>query len=182
MPGENSLYRKIQIVLDVAVSIEVSSLNNLKEEIKSRRPPNFLTKKYDHKINTFVTDVSERSIRRTTNFCYRLGLVEADGGLTEIGRKALHKKHFEGIVSAQIRSFLKRAGVNLLELNQIIQNHLKADPPVLPTCKEIWVATGNQISYPTFSRLLTLLAQCGGAHSSQRKIYLHIMEELSAVG
>jgi hypothetical protein len=108
--------------------------------------------------------------------------VGADGGLTEIGRKALHKKQFDGLVAGQIRSFLKKAGVNLMELNQIIQNHLKADPPVLPTCKEIWVATANQVSYPTFSRMLTLLAQCGGAHSSQKKIYLNIMEEWPAVG
>jgi hypothetical protein len=120
LPGENSFYRKIQVVLDVAVSVDVSSLTDLQEEIKSRRPPNFLTKKFDPKIDDFVPDVSERSIRRTANFCYRLGLVGADGGLTEIGRKALHKKQFDGLVAGQIRSFLKKAGVNLMELNQIM--------------------------------------------------------------
>jgi len=164
----------------VAVSVDVATLQDLREEIKARRPPNFLTRKYDRKKDALIADISDRSIRRTVNTCYRLGLLGFDGALTETGRKALQKKHFEGIVATQIRSFLKRAGVNLMELNQIIQNHLKANPVVLPTCKEIWVTVGNQVSYPTFSRLLTLLAQCGGAHSSQKKIYLNIREEWSA--
>jgi len=177
VPAENSLYRKIQVLLEVAISVKVSSLKDLQKEVKSRRPPNFLTKKYDIKIDSFVTDVSERSIMRTTNFCFRLGLVGADGSLTEIGRKALNKKQFNGIVAHQIRTFLTKQKFNLSDLNKIIHRYLKADPPLLPTSKEIWIATGNQIGYPTFSRMLTLLAQCGGAHSSQKKIYLQILPD-----
>ncbi len=174
MASENSIYRKIQIVLDIAVSAKVASIGDLQAEIRDRRPPNFITKKYDSQRDIPVTDVSDRSIRRTVGFCYLLGLLSSDGSLTEAGRQAVRRTLFNGIVAGQVRSYLIKGGINLFELNKIILNNLQCNPPVLPTCRELWGATTSQIHYPVFLRMMTLLAQCGAAHSSQKKIYLHI--------
>lgn len=177
MPSEYSIYRKIQVVLDVAKSVEVATSEALREHILKRKYTNFETRQYEREKDDFVLKQSERVIRRTVAFCHILGLIGSDGHLTEEGRNAVRKAKFDKIIAAQIRLFLHRKEVNLSDLNNIILDSLKSDPPILPTCKELWNAIGGRINYSSFSRMLTLLSQSGGALSSQKKIYLLIHPE-----
>jgi len=172
MPSENSVYRKMQVVLDIAKSVTVNTLEELRREIKGRKRPNFETDQYDQAQDKFVPRQSDRVIRRTVGLCHVLNLIGSDGHLTKEGRQSLIR--FDNVVANQIRSFLHREGIIFSDLNKVILEDLHSNPPVLPTSRELWETVDADISYSNFSRMLTLLVQCGGAKSSQRKIYLHI--------
>lgn len=174
MPSENSVYRKIQVVLDIAKSVTVNTLEELRREIKGRKRPNFETDQYDQAHDIFAPRQSDRVIRRTVTLCHVLELIGSDGHLTKEGRQALMKARFDNVVANQIHLFLRREGISFSDLNKVILEDLHSNPPVLPTSRELWETVDADISYSNFSRMLTLLVQCGGAMSSQRKIYLHI--------
>lgn len=174
MPSENSVYRKIQVVLDVVKSVDINTIEELHREIRGRKYPNFETPQYSQEKDTFIIRQSDRVIRRIITFCRILGLIGPDGHLTKEGRRALPKIQFDDVIAAQIRFLLHHKSVNLSDLNRIILESLQSNPPVLPTSKELWTAVSGEINYSIFSRMLTLLAQCGRAQSSQKKIYLHI--------
>lgn len=174
MANESSLYRKIQVVLDTAKSHRVETIDELRREIGGLKPDNFLARSYDEDTDTFITRISAKSIRRTVGLCYRLSLIDADGQRTDEGRQASRKTQFDRVVAQQIRSFFAQEGISLDDLNGVIAKGLRSDPPVLATSKTLWEATDGRIPYSTFVRMLTLLTQCGGAHGSQKKIYLQI--------
>ncbi len=174
MPSENSVYRKMQVVLEIAKSVTVNTLEQLRREIRGSKRPNFETDQYDQAQDTFVPRQSDRVIQRTVGLCFTLELIGSDGRLTKEGRQSLVRARFDNVVASQIRSFLRREGISFSDLNKVILEDLHSNPPVLPTSRELWEAVDADISYSNFSRMLTLLAQCGGAKSSQRKIYLHI--------
>jgi hypothetical protein len=174
MAGSRSLYRKIQEVLDFAKSVDVKTAAELRAEIESTEPQIFKTNQYDRDSDTFVPRVSPRVIRNTVNMCELLDFIGIDGALTDLGREALRKNRFDQILSRQVRSKLKTKGVTLAEINRVIIASLQSRPPVMPTCARIWESCGGTMSYSLFWRLLTLLANCGVAESSQKKIYLHI--------
>ena len=174
MPSELSFYRKIQVVLDLAKSVKPNSIDELHEEIKAQGYTNFLTRKYDSERDDFIQFVSDRSIRRTIAFCRTLGLIEPDGSLSKQGRQAVDRTKFDKTAANQIRALLQGSEIDLADLNEIILNKLQSNPPVLPTCKELWAEIETEMSYSRFSRLMTMLVHCGGARSSQAKIYLHI--------
>ena len=174
MPGESSLYRKIQVVLDLAKAVKVNSLVEFHLQIRDSGMQNFLSRRYDKKTDTFVIDISEKSIRHTVKLCSLLGLLTEDGSLSPTGRHALQAARYDQVIAVRIRQCLKREGVALQDLNDTIMRYLQGSPTVLPTCKQLWLAAGNSMSYSVFSKMLTLLAQCGGAQSSQKKIYLRI--------
>ena len=172
MPSENSVYRKMQVVLEITKSVTVNTLEQLRREIKGSKRPNFETDQYNKDKDKFIRQQSERVIRRTVAFCHDLNLIGPDGHLTKEGRQSLIR--FDNVVANQIRSFLRREGIIFSDLNKVILEDLHSNPPVLPTSRELWETVDADISYSNFSRMLTLLVQCGGAMSSQRKIYLHI--------
>ncbi|MGD0456273.1 MAG: hypothetical protein ABSC21_00830 [Terriglobia bacterium] len=177
MPGERSLYRKIQSVLDVSKSVKVETVQDLAKEVWARGLPNFMTKQYDRKSDRFVTRTSAKAVRRTVSFCLMLGLIDSDGSLTRSGREAIRRPHFESVVAGQVREYFARAGVTIGAVNSEIVRMMHASPFVPPTGRTIWEEVKPNIRYPVFHRMLTLLAHCGGANSSQRKIYLEIYEK-----
>jgi hypothetical protein len=174
MATESSLYRKIQVVLDAAKSQKVHSIDELSREIGGLKPDNFLARFYDEDTDTFITGISEESIRRTVNLCHRLSLLRVDGTRTAEGVEASRKTQFDKVMAQQVRLFLKEAGVSLRDLNKVIAKSLRSDPLILTTCRTLWESTDGKVPYSTFSRMMTLLTQCGGAESSQKKVYLHI--------
>lgn len=174
MANESSLYRKIQVVLEASKSQKVDSLDELRREIGGLKPDNFLTRSYNEDTDSFIIGISEKSIRKTVNLCHRLSLLDEAGKRTDEGVEASRRTQFDRVVAQQIRLFLKGAGISLRELNRTIARSLRSDPPVLATSRTLWEATEGNVPYSTFSRMLTLLTQCGGAKSSQRKVYLHI--------
>jgi hypothetical protein len=177
MPSEYSLYRKIQVALDIAKSVQISAWSQLKEKIASEAPPNFMTTQYDVKRDAMVQQLSERSIRRTVNICRALHLIDDSGDLTSTGRKSLRHASFNKILAEAVREFLEGRNVNISNLNEIIQKSLRARPVVMPTAIQLWEASRTEMPLLLFSQMLTLLSQCGGADSSQRKIYLEFTRD-----
>ena len=80
----------------------------------------------------------------------------------------------EAVIAERIRLALKDGEVDLGKVNKAIRQLLRSDPPNLPTASELWSECGGQLSQADFSFLLGLLAQCGGAVTSRKKIYLSI--------
>ncbi|MFH1009458.1 MAG: hypothetical protein V1800_18430 [Candidatus Latescibacterota bacterium] len=175
MATEQSLYRKIQLVLEVAQSVRATTLTELHKEIEERELPNFLTYQYDEVKDEFSWRQSAKVIRKTVRLCCRLGLLNSDGRHTPVGRQALRRTRYDKILGQQARLVLERHQVVLSDLNPIIQSSLQSDPPVLPTAIQLWEAVKPDVGKADFSRLLTLLSNCGAAESSQKKIYLHIV-------
>jgi len=173
MPSEFSLYRKIQVILDIAKASDIASWNELSGEIISERPPNFLTKQYDKRRDAMLPDISTRSVTRAVNACRALQLIYDSGSLTDAGRRALRSSLFNRVISEQVHRYLEQFGIRVANLNNIIEKSLRSDPLVMPTSAELWQRSGSRISLLRFSQMLTLLVQCGSADSSQRKIYLH---------
>ena len=173
MASERSLYRKIQIVLDVTKSVSASNLDELREKISGQELPVFVSEQYDEEEDRFVPRVSARIIRKTIGSCRLLGLIGEDGRLTPLGREASRRRQFDAVLSQQIRAFLGNRDVSFKALNDLIHKRLQANPPLLPTSEELWHAIKTEIPRGTFTRMLTLLAHCGGAESAQRRIYLH---------
>ncbi|MGD0538049.1 MAG: hypothetical protein ABSC03_10440 [Verrucomicrobiota bacterium] len=176
MPSEFSLYRKIQVVLETARGVNVTSLVELRREIILQRAPNFLTKQYDKEHDSFVQEVSRRGVRRTVNICGTLRLIDERGDLSEAGRRALRRTVFDRILTEQIHKCLEDNRLGPTMLNAIIAKGLRSNPVVMPTTAELWEEAKTEVPLLLFSQMLTLLAQCGSADSSQRKIYLHFKE------
>jgi len=172
MPSERSLYRKIQIVLDITKSVAATNIEQLRAEIAGQELPAFVSEQYDQDEDRFVPRVSERVIRKTLNACRLLELVGEDGRLTPTGREASRRTRFDAVIAQQARAFLSQRDVNFRRLNEIIRKHLQATPPVLPTSDKLWEAISTSVTRGIFTRMLTLLAHCGAAESTQRRIYL----------
>ena len=172
MASDRSLYRKIEVVLDLAKSVSVASVHELRSEILGRKPSLFFSRQYNSATDRFDEDISERVIRKTLSVCRLLGLLDDDGSLTAAGREALRKTRFDAVVAGAVRRFLREREIHLAKLNELIRKRLQTNPPVLPTSVELWQATGMTMARGTFARMLTLLAHCGAADSTQKRIYL----------
>jgi len=177
MPSDRSLYRKVQEVLEIARSVEVSSLPELRQAIKAKRSHVFNTSQYDADRDAITSRVSLRVIHESVRMCHFLQLIGEDGTLSDAGRDALRKGRFESVVAQSTLEILKRSGVRVASLNQSIVTSLQSKPPVLPTASHLWKssADGVTIRYGTFAKLLTLLSHCGAAEVSQKKVYLRIV-------
>lgn len=174
MPSERSLYRKIQVVLDIVKAWDVSDVDDLTDEISARRLPVFFSRTYNQETDTFVQDVSRKVIIRTIGLCQLLELISERGGLTRLGREALRSTRFDAIIAGQARKVLRGGGVDFVRMNLAIRRRLQGDPPTLPTCATLWDDLKPEIRYVIFSRMMSLLVQAGGAWSSQRKIFLRV--------
>ncbi len=173
MPSERSLYRKIQIVLDVTKAVAVSNLMELRQQVAAQELPSFMSEHYDEEQDRFVIGSSQRIVRKTLGTCRLLGLIGDDGKLTTLGREASRRSRFDTVVAGQARSYLGTHGVNFDSLNKAIRRRLQAAPPVLPTSEELWRESHADVGRGTFARMLTLLSHCGAAESYQKRIYIH---------
>jgi hypothetical protein len=173
MASERSLYRKIQIVLDVTKSVSATNISELREHISSQELPTFISEQYDEEQDRFVPRVSKRVVRKTLGTCRLLGLIGDDGRLTPLGREASRRSRFDRVISEQVRELLSSRGVSFKSLNELIRKHLHTSPPQLPTADDLWKSINADVSNGIFTRMLTLLVHCGIAESAQRRIYLH---------
>lgn len=174
MPGEKSLHRKIQLVLDQANSSEATSLGDLADRILNRQIPNFQTFQYDSEKDAFSWRPSIRVIKRAIILCHQLGLLDEKGRLTTYGKQAARKAQFDLVLSDRVRRVLVHDGVAIGKLNEAIEASLRSDPPILPTAKSLWAILQPNLNAADFSRFLTLLSHCGAAQSSQAKVYLRL--------
>jgi hypothetical protein len=174
MPSEKSLYSKIQLTLETARAVKIETTADLIGNLLSR--PAFHTLQYDGKKDRFFLRPSENTGRRVVRMCQLLELISAEGRLTPAGRDATRKTHFDRVISRQVRLALSRGGVDLDRLNATILKALRTDPPLLPTGRHLWNESRSELRLGLFSTLITLLAFCGGATYSQRKVFTQFLQ------
>ena len=174
MPSDRSVYRKIQVVLEVRHTNAVDSRTELIDLIKNAKDPTFFTRQYDDETDEFIERISPKAIRRTVKLCETLGLLDPRASLTPEGRRASRRDAFEEEVADRVRAVLGASDVDLSVTKGLIAKGFKENPVVLPTARMLFDALGPSMSYQLFSRLLTLLSHCGGAEATQRKLYLRI--------
>jgi hypothetical protein len=176
MASLNSVYSKIQVVLDTAKGAETSSWKELQTKIKTLRSPGFMTRQYDKEHDSIVYDVSVRGINRALKLCIKLRLIAENGSLTEAGRRAVRHSLFEKVLSEQIHSYLENNGIKVSVLNNILAKSLHSDPMIMPTSAELWQRVNSKLPLLAFSQLLTLYAQCGHAETFQKKLFLRFSD------
>lgn len=174
MPSERSAYHKIRWILNAARSKSSSTLRELAHEVEKSGAEIFMTRQYVVATDAYETTMSHRVVRRTIAMCYYLGLILETGRLTQRGTDALRGTRFDERVAEAVMEKLETFGISPKELNSTIGRGFQQQHPQLPTAKYLWAETGPKGSYSRFNRLLTLLADCGHATSSQRKLYLRI--------
>ncbi len=102
--------------------------------------------------------------------------------MKELAQRATSARYFAKYLSALAHYQEQRArrlggpDISLAQINRTILRNLHSDPPILTTIKQLWNSVGIDTQYSDFSRMLTILAQCGGALVSQKKVYLRIDE------
>lgn len=173
MIGERSIYRKVQVVLDVAKTGKTKSLNELEENIVSINPINFSYTIMDKKRGKRVPHCSTDSVRKTVSLCIDLELINEKGKLTDIGINLLDQDKFEKVLSKQVLIFFKNTGITLEKMSETIKaDMLQSNPVILPTSEAIWNALDQPVPLERFSVLLTLLGQCNTITTSRRKLFL----------
>ena len=174
MPGEHSLYRKMQIVLEHCRRGRRRSREELVGEVLKRRPLNFTYMRFDEEHDTRVPVCSRGSVSATVDLAVQLGLIDgATGNLTEVGARAADPARFDRVFNRQRSRYLDKHGLPMPRISEVIlKNLLGRTPPVLPTADNIWEASGRPLANTDPRRCLNLLGQCGGLVASQRRIYL----------
>src|SRR5688500_13366135 len=115
MPGERSLYSKIALTLEMAAGARDPDPSKLEAALK--RSPVFTSRQYDPASDEFVSRPSGKMARRVLRFCARLGLIDINGSLTPLGRRASIRSKFDAIVSAQVLGMLSDAGADASAVN-----------------------------------------------------------------
>jgi hypothetical protein len=172
MASERSIYNKIFVVLEIANSYESEKFEDLKEYIKDISPNIFKTNQYNEKIDDFAIAFSEKVLDRIFAICKALELLDNEFRITELGRKASDLLNFNSILSNQVYSIFQKEGIKLDEINEIIKNCFKAEPPILPTARKLWEIANIDMPLIRFSQYINLLYHCNLALVSQKKIYL----------
>lgn len=174
MPGERSLYRKIQVTLEYAQHSKHNSPEALAVHVYERSPTNFAYywRGEDDKIRH---DYSKSSISSTVALCVDLGLISGQTGrLTQIGVSAIDPRRFPQILGNRVAKFLGKQGFDLSSIADAITKLLHSNEPSPPSSGAIWLEFGEQntMSQAEFKRLLNLLGECKLIWMSQKRIYL----------
>lgn len=174
MPSERSLYRKIQVILEVARTARVATVKELRVQVADQNISTFFSRQYDGEKDEFVWRMSTRAVQGAVSLCVSLTLIDLSGHLTDSGRDALRRTRFDEVIAVRVRAFLKAEGVDFFELDRVVKRSLRADPVVLPTARVLWDEGQLRLGYGIFSKMLTLLANCGAVESTQRKVFLKL--------
>jgi hypothetical protein len=173
MPGERTLYRKMQVALEVCASARCTSVEAVIAEIMRKDPINFRYSKL-RADGSRGLDCSEVSVTRAVNLCVMLGLIAHSGRLTRDGVSATDHSRFGRIVGSRVTAFLEGQGMGTVALHSAIRRLLARSDPVLPTADSLWLALGQPEGVPAdlLRSLLYLLGIAGLLVASQRRIYL----------
>jgi len=178
MPGEHTLYRKIQVVLDYAKNGKHEDEKTLVDYISSRKPTNFIYYYRDKKTDKIAFGYSENSIKRAIQMCCDLKLLRGPKlELTKVGVSASDPRRFTTIIARRVTEFIDRKGVPLSTVETAIRKVLHAPDPEPPTTRAIWDRIAHpkeDIDFVTFAQLLNLLGQSKQLNMSQRRIYLPV--------
>jgi len=176
MPGERTLYRKIQVVLDYTKDGRHNDKDTLMKYIIGRQPTNFIYYYRDKTTKDIVHDYSERSIEHTIEICRELKLISGDElVLTRVGVSASDPSRFSAIIGKRASELLESKGIPVSTISRAIKSILLSNSPAPPTAEAIW----NQLDRPekvttfqTFAQLLNLLGESRHLLMTQKRIYL----------
>ncbi len=176
MPGERTLYRKVQVVLDYAKEDKHIDSETLSDYIINKQPTNFLYYWRNKETDIIEQRYSQNSIKRVINICVELKLLKEEKmNLTTRGKSAIDPRRFPTIIGNSAKEFLETAGISIESILNAITSILRLNKPQPPTSLEIWnylKKNDVMITREEFRRLLTLLGQCKILAMSQRRIFL----------
>jgi hypothetical protein len=172
-PGERSLFRKMQVVLERVRPGRCASEEEIVEAILEDSPSCFRYERTDSSTGRRRRLPSRESIRRAVQMCGELALVDlGTGRLTRTGMTAASRGRFAAVVGQQVVARLAELEIPVQHIERAITKLLGARSPVLSTAPDIFLALGAPIPEHQFRTYLTLLGQCGVLRASQRKAYL----------
>ena len=176
MAGAQTMYRKIQIILDYAKKGKYRDKESLLEYISKRSPTNFTYFYRDRKTDKIVSRLSMKSIDHAVNLCIELKLISNKNfSLTKAGVSATNPERFPIILGRRVKELLSKKGIMIDTILETIIKILKESKPKPPTAMEIWKNlkyTEGEIDLKTFNRLTNLLGQCKVLLMTQKRIYL----------
>jgi len=173
MPGERSLYRKIQVTIEYAEEGQPKNVETLVEYMYRRSPTNFAYYWRD-KNDAIKHDYSKNSINDIITLCIELGLITKNGQLTNIGISATDPRRFPIILGKRTARLLGEKGISIEKIVTAINRTLSSAVPRPSTVDEIWSHVGetDKIDFLTFKRLMNLLGECRVLFMTQKRIYL----------
>lgn len=178
MPGERTLYRKIQIILDYAKDRRHKDKRTLIDYIVGRKPTNFIYYYRDRTTDEIIYGYSEKSIERTMEICRDLKLLSGEGlFLTKTGVTASDPRRFMTIIGRKTSELLESKGISLNSILRAIRRIIRSSNPEPPTVRTIWHELNEpeeSIDFLTFAQLLNLLGQSGYLVMSQKRIYFPV--------
>lgn len=176
MPGERTLYRKIQVILDYVKEGKHEDQEALLEYIYSRSPTNFIYYWRDKTTDRVEHDYSKRSITSVIQLCGDLQLIsKKDLSLTKTGIAASDPRRFPTIIGRQTTHLLEKKNIPLISIRQAINETLGGGDPKPPTAVEIWArldGAADNVDFQQFRQLINLLGQSNVLLMSQKRIYL----------
>lgn len=178
MPGDRSLFRQLQVVLDYSRERKHDGVDALVRHIAGRHASSFIYYWRDRDSGKIRHAVSERSMKTTIALAIDLRLLEERGGaigLTRAGVAACDASRFRAVLGRQVSEFMERNNVGPGRVEKTIQALLSRRPPVVPTADNILeqlVVKDEGADTDLLRRLLTLLGQSGVLEICQRRIFL----------
>ena len=176
MPGERSLYCKIQVVLDYAKQGNHTNLATLVNIIHTHVPVNFVHYWRDRTTDKVKYKCSEDSIEETVDLCVDLGLLNKDNlKMSKRGLNATDPRRYALILGASAEELLAKYGITLSMIYSSIMTLLHGEHATPPTVDEIWHHLNpaeNRIKFNKFRQLMGLFGYCGVLRMLQKRIYL----------
>lgn len=174
MPGERSLYRRIQVVLEYANEREHQSLEDFLDYLYRRSPTNFVYYWRDKETDTIRHDYSRNSMKSTVDLCIDLGLIlRRNANPTPIGKNAADPRRFPIIMGKQVAKLMSHYEIGIESIIDAIKVIARDSSPKPTTADEIWDKVNSEaIDFVTFKRLMNLLGSCRVISMSQKRIYL----------
>jgi hypothetical protein len=179
MPGERTLYRKIQVVLGYAKDGRHEDKETLVKYITNHKPTNFIYYYRDGNSEEVAHGYSQKSIEDSIDVCYDLKLFSGHTvDLTKTGISACDSRRFPSVVGRRTVEFLESRKIPLSAIDNAIKKILLSNNPEPPTARAIWsqlYESVDNVDFQLFARLLNLLGQSQQLLMTQRRIYLPVI-------
>lgn len=176
MPGEKTIYRKIQIVLDYVKSGKHHDYDSLLNYIYHRSPTNFLYYWRDLETDEIKFDYSKKSINRILNLTIELKLLSRNTmSLTKNGVSATDPRRFPTVIGKRVTDYLNSKQIPLKLIEKAIRDAIQENNPMPPTSLEIWDQLDldeDVIKLIKFKQMINLLGQCNILYMTQKRIFL----------
>lgn len=178
MAGSHSLHQKLFVVLQEAEKAKHETVAELVNQLKRRKPINFMYSFKSKDGEGRVEKVSETSIKRAVKVCVDLGFLAAGNcRLTSKGRSAVRSETYDDVLQKVVKHYMGEHGVDMGQLARVVGDELLGGKEFdFPTKDAIWKALVaseiTEMEWSRFSLCLTLLDDCNAIRTFQRKLYI----------